>query len=117
MVYAPGHFKEITQPRERGRRERIAVKLGGVVAVILAGIAIYSLTNHQRRTTHSCIDFSYSTMIGGAEAYECGATARAYCLSTPSRGGVDGDFGPELTLACRKAGLPIGKSRLSSSSG
>jgi hypothetical protein len=108
VVYAPGHFKEISQPRARGRRERIAVRLGGLIAVILAGLVIYSLTDHQRQSAHGCIDFTYSTMIGGAERYECGAQARTDCLSRPSNGGIDGDFQPELYIACRKAGLPIG---------
>ncbi len=84
------------------------MKLGALIALILAGLVIYSLTSHQRRTTHSCVDFDYSTMIGGAERYECGAQAKADCLSKPNHGGIDGDYQRELYIACRKAGLPIG---------
>lgn len=105
MVYAPGHFKEITQPRERGRLERSWVKLMGLLTVVVIGLAIVSLTSHQGRNGGGCISFTYSTMIGGAGLSECGAHAKSDCLSPPSPGGVDGDFQHELYIACRKAGL------------
>ncbi len=108
MVYAPGHFKEITQPRVRSPRERVTVKLFGLLAVILAGLAIYSLTSHQDRNGDGCIYFTYSTMIGGANLHACGAQAKSTCSTPPSAGGIDGDFQAELYIACRKAGLRAG---------
>jgi len=108
MVYAPGHFREITQPRQRSRRERVSVRLFALLAVIVAGLAIYSLTSHQGRNGGGCIDFTYSTMIGGADLQACGAKATSTCRTPPQAGGIDGDFQKELYIACRKAGLRVG---------
>jgi hypothetical protein len=115
MVFAPGHFQQAseqtsTRRRFRSRRERVAVYIAGIVTLVLIGLVVFSLTNHQRTTGHGCIDFNYSTMIGGAETYKCGAQARALCATPPTRAGIDGDFQPELYAACRKAGLPTGRS-------
>ena len=114
MVYAPGHFQRTGGParrRYRSRRERLAVRVAALVSVVLLGLVLYSLSNHQRKTGNGCIDFSYSTMIGGAEMYKCGATARTLCLTQPGGASVDGDFEKELYIACRQAGFPTGRSR------
>jgi hypothetical protein len=114
MVYAPGHFQAASQQaakrRFRSRRERLAVRAMAVLTVVLVGFAAFSLTNHQRRTAGGCIDFNYSTMIGGAEMYRCGAQAREVCTSPPQGASIDTDFENQLYAACRKAGL-IGHSR------
>lgn len=114
MVYAPGHFKQTaeqaTRRRYRSRRERFAVFGAAVVTLVLVGLVVFSLTNHQRKTGNGCIDFNYSTMIGGAELYKCGSQARTVCATPPSRKGIDGDYQTELYAACRKAGLPTGGS-------
>jgi hypothetical protein len=115
MVYAPGHFQQATQQasgtrRYRSGRERIAARAMALIALALIGVTAYALTSHQARSAHGCIDFNYSTMIGGAETHRCGAQARTLC-ATPQAGlNVDSDFQPELYAACRKAGLPTGRS-------
>jgi hypothetical protein len=113
MVFAPGHFQQASEQsssrrRFRSRRERIAVQAMAILTLVLVGLAVYSLTNHQRTTSHGCIDFNYSTMIGGAETYKCGAQARALCATPPSGKSIDTDFQMELYAACRKAGLATG---------
>jgi hypothetical protein len=111
MVYAPGHFQQAaeqsTRRRFRSRRERVAVYAAAVVTLALLGLIVFSLTTHQRKTGNGCIDFNYSTMIGGAETYECGTAARNLCMTPPSAKGIDGDYQTELYATCRKAGLPV----------
>jgi hypothetical protein len=112
MVFAPGHFKQANQQATRrsfrSRRERVAVWTMAAVTIVLLGLVAFSLTNHQRTTGHGCIDFNYSTMIGGAETYACGTHARELCATPYSKGGIDGDYLPQLFAACRKAGLRAG---------
>jgi hypothetical protein len=115
MVFAPGHFQQSseqakTRRRFRSRRERIAVQMMAVITLALVAVTVFSLTNHQRTTGHGCIDFNYSTMIGGAETYACGAQARTLCAEPNAKGGIDGDYVAELFATCRKAGLPTGRS-------
>lgn len=114
MVFAPGHFQQANQtatPRRRfrSRRERLAVQAMALITLALVGLAVYSLSNHQRTTGHGCIDFNYSTMIGGAEMYKCGAQARTLCATRAGGSAVDGDYLSELFAACRKAGLLPGR--------
>ena len=81
--------------------------MAAVVAVGLLALVVFSLTTHQAGTGNGCIDFNYSTMIGGAEMHKCGADARALCANPAGRGtSVDTDFQTELTAACRKGGFP-----------
>lgn len=115
MVYAPGHFQQSSEQakarrRFRSRRERIAVQMMAVITLALVAVTVFSLTNHQRTTGHGCIDFNYSTMIGGAETHECGAQARALCATPAGKNGIDGDYLSELFATCRKAGLRTGSS-------
>lgn len=109
MPYAPGHLEATRRRRYRTRRERLAVRGAALLSIALLALAIFSLTNHQRRTGHGCIDFSYSTMIGGAEMYRCGAQARELCATPRTRRSIDGDFQAELYAACRKGGLATGR--------
>lgn len=120
MVYAPGHFQQ-TAPRRRyrTRRERLSVRAAAVLVLVLVGLVVFSLTNHQRHSGNGCIDFNYTTMIGGAEMYKCGAQARTLCAT--SAGGkdakgaksgksVDTDFTAALRAACRRAGIATARS-------
>ena len=111
MVYAPGHFQQAKeQSVRRGfrtRGERLAVRVMVVVTILVIAVTVYSLTNHQRTSGHGCIDFNYTTMIGGAETYACGAKARTLCATTASPGGIDGNYLPQLDAACRKAGIRV----------
>ncbi len=113
MVYAPGHFHH-TAPRRRrcrSRREQFAVRAAGLVALALIGVVVFSLTNRQRTSAKGCVDFNYTTMIGGAETYRCGAEARALCATPPSGRSLDTDFQAQLYAACHRAGLPTGRTR------
>jgi hypothetical protein len=114
MVYAPGHFQQSAEQAKtrrsfRSRRERLAVRGMAIITLVLVGLMVYSLTNHQRTTGHGCVDFSYSTMIGGAETYKCGAQARELCATPRAGKSLDADFQTQLYAACRKAGLRTGR--------
>ena len=110
MVYSPGHFQRVadTGRRRRSRTERLSVRLFGLVILVVLGLVVFSLTTHQKKSGNGCVDFTYTTMIGGAEMYKCGAAARQVCATPPSKKSVDGDFQTELYAACRKAGIPVG---------
>ena len=109
MVYAPDHFQQATRRRYRSRRERLAVRAMAIVTLALIGLVVFSLTTHQAASGGGCIDFNYATMIGGAEAHKCGSQARTLCATPPSGQSIDGDYLPELYIACRKAGIPTGR--------
>lgn len=114
MVFAPGHFQQSNQPattrrRFRSRRERLAVRGMAIITLALVAVTVYSLTNHQRTTGHGCVDFNYTTMIGGAETYECGAKARSLCATRPGGRSIDTSFQTQLYAACRKAGIATGR--------
>ena len=108
MVYAPGHHQEIAEPRERRKLERVSVRVVALVTLVVLGLVVFSLTTPQKNTGNGCIDFNYTTMIGGAEMYKCGAAARRLCATPPSRTSIDADFQTELYAACRKARLEVG---------
>jgi hypothetical protein len=111
MVFAPGHYQEITQPRPRHRLERVSVRLFALVTLIVIGLVVYSLTTHQKQVGKGCVAFNYTTVIGGSEKSECGSAARALCASPRSRASIDGDFQTALYAACRKAGIPAPAAR------
>ncbi|MDA8068313.1 MAG: hypothetical protein M0T77_06840 [Actinomycetota bacterium] len=105
MVYAPGHFRELSAPRARRRAERLSMRLAALVAVALAAVVIFSLSSHPRRVGRGCISFTYTTMIGGGQMYKCGELARKLCASPSSTGGIDANFVAQLDAACRRAHL------------
>jgi len=115
MPFAPGHYQQTAdQPRRsryRSRRELVAVRVAAVLTLVIVGVVVFSLTTHQRTTGHGCIDFNYSTMIGGSEMYKCGAQARALCAAPRTGRSIDTDFQVELYAACRKAGFPTGRTQ------
>jgi hypothetical protein len=114
MVFAPGHFKQANQQatrrRFRSRRERLAVYAAALVTLVLVGLLAYSLTTHQASSGNGCVDFNYTTMIGGAEMHKCGAQARTVCATPATGKSIDTDFQTELYAACRKAGIRTGRS-------
>ena len=109
MPFAPGHFEQAGRRRLRSRRERLLVRIATLVALLLIGLVVFSLTSQQAATGRGCIDFNYTTMIGGAEMHQCGARARALCATTSGGRSVDTDFQTELRAACRKARLRTGR--------
>jgi hypothetical protein len=106
MPYAPGHLQQVRRRRYRSRRELLAVRVAALIAVALIGLVVYSLTTQRARVGNGCIDFNYSTMIGGSEAHRCGASARKLCATPPARKSIDGDYQSELYAACRRAHIP-----------
>ena len=105
MVYAPGHFQRATRRRYRSRRERLSVQAAAIVVLVLVGLVAFSLTTHQRGSGGGCIDFNYTTMMGGSGVHECGGAARTLCATSPSGRSIDTDFQTELYAACRRAGI------------
>ena len=87
------------------------MRIAALVTLVLIGLVVFSLTSQKAATGRGCVDFNYTTMIGGAETHECGAQARALCATPSSGKSVDTDFQTELRAACRKAGLPVGRSK------
>lgn len=87
------------------------MRLAAALAVALLGVAAYSLTTHQARTGSGCVDFNYTTMIGGAEMHRCGAQARTLCATPPGVSSIDTDFQAALYAACRRAGLRTDRRR------
>ena len=106
MVFPPGHFQHRMQRQPRRRLERVSVRLSALTILVVLGLAVFSLTTHQKQSGNGCIDFNYTTMIGGAEMSKCGSAARTLCATPRSRASVDGDFQTALYAACRKAGIP-----------
>jgi hypothetical protein len=106
MVFAPGHYQEITQPRPRRRRERVSIRVFALTIVIVLGLVVFSLTTHQKQFGKGCVAFNYTTMIGGSEMSSCGSAAKTLCATPRSRASIDGDFQTALYAACRKAGIP-----------
>jgi hypothetical protein len=96
------HSRRLSEPLPWGRRER------AVVAVLLAcaalagvGLLAFGLSGGAP-ARRGCIQITFASTLGGAEAKACGAQARMVC-ATP------GDYshsGPQLREACRRAGLP-----------
>ncbi len=105
MVYAPGHFRQLAERRERSGRERLAVGAAVLLATGLAAVVLFSLTSGRGVVARGCVSFGYTTMIGGGQMHRCGAQARALCASRPSTGGIDASFTAALEAACRSAHL------------
>jgi hypothetical protein len=111
MVFAPGHYQEITQPRPRGRMERVSIRLFALTIVIVLGLVVFSLTTHQKQFGKGCVAFNYTTVIGGSVKSTCGSAAKILCATPRSRASIDGDFQTALYAACRKAGIPTPAAR------
>jgi hypothetical protein len=90
-----------------GHRDRWLVGSGVALLAALAVVLAISLSSHQRRSGHGCIDVSAATAVGGSELYRCGAAARALCTQPDNGGREFVSFQRALAAACRKAGLPV----------
>lgn len=79
--------------------------IGGVIAAIVIVATAFSLTTHQGKSGHGCLDFTYTMAMGGEDVHTCGSAARKLCASPPQLGGLGADFTRKLRVACTAAGL------------
>jgi hypothetical protein len=94
--------KRLSEPLRWGRRERMAVAAAlACLLLVLVGLGAFALTSGAP-ARRDCITLTFPSTLGGAEAHECGAQARATCASPTAYPHLR----PELREACRKAGLP-----------
>lgn len=87
------------------------IGLGSLLAVALVAVVLISLTSHEPKSGHGCLDFTYAMAMGGERLHECGAQARKLCADPPSFGGerfggLANGLKDRLGDACREAGLP-----------
>jgi hypothetical protein len=108
MVLPPGHHLEITSGRRFSRRER------WIVGTVAAGLAVFvvvlivALSGPTQSSAPGCVDVSILGATGAALLHQCGADARALCLSAGKPGGYTGDTAREIQAVCRQHGLPVG---------
>ncbi len=84
--------------------------IGALVTAIVVGLTIASLTSHDGKSGHGCLNFTYPTVMGGEQFHACGAQAKKYCASPPKLGGLANGLTARLKLACREAGIAAGAS-------
>ena len=112
LILPPQHYQETHKPRVRGRGDRWFKVFGALLAVAIVAVALISLTSHQGTSAHGCLNFVYTTAVGGENVHECGAPARKLCANPKSINDVGNVAGLEngllLSLGknCREAGLP-----------
>jgi hypothetical protein len=106
MILPQGHYNETRKPTIHNRRERWVFGIGGALIAIVVAATIFSLTSHQGKSGHGCLNFTYSFAMGGEQLDECGAKARQLCASPPSLGGLGKPLAAKLKVECRKARLP-----------
>jgi hypothetical protein len=94
--------RRLREPLLWGRREKtvVAVLLGCVVLGAL-GLIAYGLTSGAP-ARRDCIQITFASTLGGAEAKACGAQARSVC-ATPQDYAHSGE---QLQQACRRARFP-----------
>jgi hypothetical protein len=106
MILPQGHYNQSRAPKIRNRRERWVFGLGGALIAIVVAATIFSLTSHQGKSGHGCLDFTYTMAMGGEQLDECGAEAKHLCASPPHFGGLGQPLAVKLRAACREAKLP-----------
>jgi uncharacterized membrane protein len=107
LIIPTGHYREISQPRKIGIREKWIIGSSIALLAVIAVAVVIAFTSVQRTSHNGCIDVSAATVIGGSELYRCGATARALCTAPGGPGASNVSFRRALAQACRKAGLPV----------
>jgi hypothetical protein len=92
--------RRLSEPLRWGRREKtvVAVLLSCVVLAAI-GLGAYALTSGSPARA-GCIDVTFASTLGGARVHQCGAQARQTCSSPGAVRGI----GPQLAVACRRAG-------------
>ena len=95
--------RRLSQPLRWGRREKTIVAIL-VACVVLAGagLAAFALSSGSSGRK-DCITVTFASTLGGARLHACGAQARSICASPASYRSI----GPDLAVACRRAGYPF----------
>lgn len=93
--------KRLREPLRWGRREKgVAAVLLSVTLLALIALGVYGFSGGSP-ARRGCIQITFASTLGGAEAKACGRQARSVCASPQ-------DYphsGEALSEACRKAGL------------
>ena len=83
------------------------------MAAAIVAVTLISLTSHQAKSGHGCLNFEYATVVGAENVHECGAAAAKLCADPKSVNQAQGHIaGLENALIaalpknCRQAGLP-----------
>jgi hypothetical protein len=108
LILPPGHAQAVRQRRPFRPREKWMV--GGVLATLAALVVVLliSVGTAGKPSSPGCVSVSLAYSTGGDHIYRCGAAARSLCAGVGRAGGITGEAGKTVGVACRKAGLPIG---------
>jgi hypothetical protein len=108
LILPPGHAQAVRQRRPVRPHEKWMV--GGVLAALAALVVVLaiSLGTADKPSGHGCVSVSLAYSTGGDHIYRCGDAARSLCAGVGRTGGITGEAGKTVAVACRKAGLPIG---------
>jgi hypothetical protein len=93
--------KRLREPLRWGRREKsVVAALLSVTLLALVALGVYALTSGAP-ARRGCIQITFASTLGGAEAKACGAQARNICASPRDYA----HSGEALREACREAGF------------
>jgi hypothetical protein len=94
--------KRLSEPLRWGRREKTVVAaLLACLALAIAGLVVFAASSGAP-TRAGCIQITFASTLGGAEAKACGAQARRICATARDYA----HSGEQLQQACRGAGYP-----------
>ncbi len=79
-----------------------------MLAAVVVIVAI-SIGSSGKSSGHGCIYATIPGAVGAQEISECGAQARATCLSTATPGAFTVQAARVIAAECRKAGVPVGR--------
>jgi hypothetical protein len=94
--------KRLSEPLRWGRREKTAVAaLLACLALAAVGLVVYGVSGGAPKRA-GCIQITFASTLGGAEAKACGGQARRICATAQDYA----HSGEQLQQACRGAGYP-----------
>lgn len=82
--------------------------VASVVAAILV-VVVVSLLSSGPSSSRGCIYVTIPAATGTSEIYDCGAAARSICSTVEGPGAYTRQAAQAIVMACRKAGLPVGR--------
>lgn len=113
LILPAEHYQQSHRPRVRGRRDRWFRVFGALLTAVIVAVTVLSLTSHQAKSGNGCLNFVYTTAVGGEDVHECGTPARKLCADPQSANRAQGHIaGAENGLVaalpqnCREAHLP-----------